>query len=134
MTDTHGHRTIREAADCPQCRQRNIDVVRGGPHAFLLRYFDEHATTGQLTICSCGCGKLMPEPDYEHPDAIAFVRDWTDDPVTTAWATGCAISMAVGIDELPVDVLERAGVPLFTLLEPPASTAALDALTAAMRG
>lgn len=48
--------------------------------------------------------------------------------------TGCNLGTSAGISEVPVDILERAGVPTFELIHQPGAQAALDALQAAGAG
>jgi hypothetical protein len=130
----HHHSSVAKAGRCSTCRARNIEIVREGIFGFVLTFYDQAQASGERRPCACGCGKIVSTPLEREVSAIAVVRDWNGlDPVETAWATGCNAGTAVGVRAVPVDVIERTGVPLFTLLTPPVSTAALDALDAAWR-
>ena len=70
------------------------------------------------------------------PDAIAVVRSWAPGPdgaIEAAWATGCNLGTAVAFQSLSVEAIERSGVPVFTLIEGPACSDALDALAVAIQ-
>jgi hypothetical protein len=101
------HHTIGEAGQCPECRAETIAEVGDAPHGFALFFKAQ----------------------------VAFVRSW--DPtiggaVETAWATGCnAGGQVIVRGPFPAEILERAGVRLFELIDDPADVAAVDAVGAA---
>ena len=99
-TDTlnpHEHATIGEVGECAECRAGVIANFADDPHAFVLMYFEDGGA---------------------EPDSIAVVRQPSpdgEDAVETAWATGCNPGTTVAFREIPVEALERSGVPTFTL-------------------
>lgn len=108
---SHGHATtLGEAGACPACRQKFIDVCADGPYGWLVWF-----------------------PDTRQ---VAVVRTWApggdDEPVCTAWATGCNPGGTIGSAPVDTDTLERSGVEPFTLLSGPDAVAAVDALGAAL--
>jgi hypothetical protein len=89
----HDHSTIGEAGACPECRVDNIHRVDDAPRAFLLTF-----------------------PDADSP-ALSLVRDWGDDPLMTAWATGCNLPLRAAIMEIPLGVALESGIEMFRLYE-----------------
>ena len=106
--DPAAHATIGEAGQCADCRALAVELLHDAPRRYLLAFPDNDAMA------------LVP--------AFSF-----DTAVEAAWATGCNGGGQVGGQELPVEVVERAAVPLFTLLTGPSRVAARDALMAAAR-
>lgn len=99
------HTTLGEAGACPRCRQEFIDSCSDGPHAWIVSFPE----TGQ----------------------IAVVRNWIpDEPLQTAWATGCNTGGWASCTPLDPVLIEASGVELFTLLSGSEAGAALAALGA----
>jgi hypothetical protein len=107
MTRIHGHAATLEAVgQCPSCRAKSIERCAAAPHGWVLWF-----------------------PDTKQ---IAVVRTWApggeDEPVCTAWATGCNTGDTIGYTPLDLATIEASGVELFRLLSGSAVNAALDAL------
>ncbi len=110
----HGD-SIAACGRCPKCRPHLVACVEDAPHCFVLCYFDS-ADRG------------------DEPQSVAFVRCWEPrgdgnvGAVEAAWATGCNPGGIVLFQQLPHDMVERAGIPMFTLIAQPAASEALLAL------
>jgi hypothetical protein len=104
------HASIDEAGQCAACRARAVELLRDLPCRYLLSF----PGGGQ------GSFAIVPAIDF-------------DGAVTAAWATGCNAGGQVAGMEVDAADVDRAAIPICTLLTGPAAVAALDAFRAATR-
>jgi len=109
--DIYSHATIREAGQCAACRARTLQLIQDQPRRYLLRFRSEEDAFALAVV-----------PGYDFSNAV-----------DNAWAVGCNPGGQVGGTELDDDVIERAAVPVCTLLRNAAAVAAEDALAAAIK-
>jgi hypothetical protein len=128
ITPGHQHATIGEAGQCPSCRDLAIAAVRetfGTSdlfHHYVLRFTDyisDPDPTGPDVAVHLGTA-IVPGPDF----ATA---------IDNAWACGCNPGGQVGGQEIPHDLVYRAGPAIQTcvLLTGDAYEKAMEALRVA---
>jgi len=116
------HDSFEEAGHCPDHAARYREVVEGmarrcGDPYFWLSFVDRIVDDDQPVVLHHGVA-VVPAPDFSTA-------------VDTAWLTGCNPGGEVRGYELDRGEVDRAQVPLFTLLDGVDLEAAKEALAAA---
>jgi hypothetical protein len=126
MAETHDfadHSTLVDVFDCPVCRPHAIEELRDGSEVRLILFFEPDDAVDGDPI-GLALIRIWPNPDPQVEAEVAWL---------TSVATGCNLDAHFIVDEVPLAVVDRAAVPLFTLIKRPACVAALDAIVAAWR-
>lgn len=139
LRDGHDHATIDEAGQCQPCRERNIAAVRdlyGDPetsdvfHHYVLRFTDPDPDGETIGRCEdhhepIRAGRHLGTAIVPAPDFSAAVDN--------AWACGCNPGGQVAGQEIPHELVYRAGPAVRTceLLTGEDYDAAMEALRVA---
>jgi hypothetical protein len=134
------HATIEQAGECPDCRDYNIAMVRdlyGTSDLFshyVLRFTDDDPN-GEI-VGHCGdpnCHDVQGHPIRagRHLGIAIVPGPNMDEVIDNAWACGCNPGGSVAGQEIPHELVLRAGVLTCVLLTGDEAGAAMEAIRVA---